>query len=194
MSSYPGSQTKITLTHDKDATADLKMRFITQVLSKEMQISRLELLLNEMGMGAKIGSIDLTIDDGNAVTAVGAVTFSNFNTANDTFLINGVTMTAVASAATPQQWNVGASATAQAANFATAVAAANNALITGHITAVATTSIVNFSAAIAGVAGNAVTIAKGVDAGTVMTATGARLTTGAAATTSNVASQYKHGV
>lgn len=191
---YPGSQTKITLTHDKETTADLKMGFITQVLSKEMQISRLELLLNEIGMGNRNGTIALTIDDGNPVAAVGSLTFTNISTANDTFLINGVTMTAVASAATPQQWNVGASATAQAANFVTAVAAANNALISGHVTAVAATSIVTFSAAISGLAGNAVTIAKGVDSATVMTASGGRLAGGTAATNSNAASTYSHGV
>ena len=192
MSSYPGSQTKITLTHDKESTADLKMKLITQVLSPQLQVSRLVLLLQELGMGSRNGSIDLTVDDGNAVTATASVTFTGTPSVGDTIVLNGVQMTAVASGATPQQWNVGASATAAAANVATAVAAANSALISGLVTAVASTSIVTFSAVFAGLAGNTVTIASTTGAN--IAVSGARLVGGLAATTSNVASTYKHGV
>ena len=192
MSSYPGSQTKITITHDKEATGDLVSQFITSVMSKQMLVSRLENLLNALGLN-RMGQIGVVIDDGNAVSAIGSVTFSSFNTANDTFLINGATLIAVASGATANQWNVGASATAQATNFASAIAASNTALIAPYITAVATTSVVNFTAAIAGLAGNTVTIAKGTDGGSVMTVSGARLTGGLAPTTSS-SSSYKFGV
>lgn len=194
MASYPGSQTKITLTHDKESTADLKMKFITQVLSPQMQIGRLVHLLQEIGMGSRNGSIDVTIDDGNPVTATGSVTFSNISTSADTFIVNGVTLTAIASATTNNQWSVAASATAQATAFALAVNSSTSGLISGYITAVASTSVVTFSSVFSGLAGNAQTIAKGTDTGSVMAVSGARLTGGLAATTSNVASTYKHGV
>ena len=194
MASYPGSQTKITLTHDKESTADLKMKLITQVLSPQMQISKLQHLLSELGMGARNGSIDVTIDDGNPVTATGSVTFSNISTSLDTFTVNAVVFTAIAVTVANNQFGVAASATAQASSFAAAINASTSALVSGYITAVASTSVVTFSSVFTGLAGNTQTIAKGTDTGSVMTVSGARLTAGAAATTSNVASTYKHGV
>jgi phage tail sheath gpL-like len=190
---YPGSQTKITITHDREATGDLQSQYITQVMSKEMQISQLQSLINAVGAGARNAQIALVIDDGNPVSASGTITLSGVGAANDTILINGVTFTAQASGATGNQWNVGASATLSAANIAAAINASASALVNQHVTASAASGVVTIRAAIAGLAGNAVTIAKGVDAGTVMTVSGARLTGGVAATNSSSVS-YNHGV
>lgn len=194
MATYPGSQTKITLTHDREATGDLVSQFVTQVMSKEMQIARLEALLDGLASGARNGSVDVTIDDGNGVKASGTVVFSGINTANDTFTLNGVTMTAVASASVNNQWSVAASATAQATAFAAAVNASTTSLISGQVVAVASGSTVTMTSQVAQIWGNAVTTAKGTDAGSVMTVSGARLTGGLAPTNPTVAPTYKHGV
>lgn len=134
---------------------------------------------NELAYGlAQPPSIAINIR-GNATPASGTVIFSAINTANDTFLINGVTLTCVASGATNNQWNVGTTATTQAANFAAAVNASTTNLITGQVIATAASGTVTITSLWWGLSGNQCTIAKGTDAGTVMTVSGARLTGGA---------------
>lgn len=123
--------------------------------------------------------VGVSVDDA-ATPASGTIVFSGAGAANDTVLINGVTFTAVASGATGNQWNVGASATASAANLAAAINASASALVSGHVSAVAAAGTVTITSKVRGVYGNAVTIAKGTDAGSVMTVSGARLTGGAA--------------
>lgn len=123
-------------------------------------------------------SIALNIK-GNATAASGSVAFSNTSSANDTVLVNGVTFTAVASGATGNQWNIGASATASAANLSTTINASTTAMVTGIVTSSASVGTLTFSSIDFGIFGNTTTIAKGVDAGSVMTVSGARLTGGA---------------
>jgi phage tail sheath gpL-like len=115
----------------------------------------------------------------NQVQASGTIAFSGVASANDTVLINGVTFTAVASGATGNQWNIGASATASAANLATAINGSVTSLVSGYVTASAATGTLTITSAFYGLTGNQCTIAKGVDAGPVMTVSGARLTGGA---------------
>lgn len=191
---YPGPQTKITITHDRELATDLQSQFITQVMSKEMQIGQLERMINAIGAGARIASIAMTIDDGTAVAASDTLTLTNFNTAADTILINGVTMTCVASGAVNNQWNVAASASLQATEIARAINASTTSLISGQVVASAVGAVVTLTSAFVGVAGNAVTTAKGVDAGSVMTFSAARLAGGVASASSASAPLYKHGV
>jgi len=106
------------------------------------------------------------------------VTFSGVGQANDTIIINGVTFTAVASGATGNQWNVGASATLSAAALAAAINASATALISGYVTAEAVSGVVTITAAKAGRNGNCMTLAEGVDGLTHMAVSGARLTGG----------------
>ena len=75
-----------------------------------------------------------------------------------------------------------ASATASAANLSAAINASETALVSGTVSASAATGTVTITALVKGQLGNAVTIAKGVDAGSVMTVSGARLTGGSNAT------------
>lgn len=183
------AQTKITITHDKEVAGDLQQHFITSVMSKEMQIPKLETLLNQIGLGSRNAAIAMTIDDGTAAAATGTVTLSGAGTAGDTVVINGVTLTAVASGAVNNQWNVGASATASAANLAAAIVASTSPLVSGTVTASSLAGVVTLTAAAVGLLGNAVTLAA-TGAGT---ASGARLT-GGTASGSALSSLYKHGV
>lgn len=135
-----------------------------------------------MVSGTETGRIVAVSVDDNATPATGTIVFSAAGAASDTVLVNGATFTAVASGATGNQWNVGASATLSVANLATAINASATALVSGQVSASAATGTLTISSLFRGVYGNAVTIAKGVDAGTVMTVSGARLLGGAADT------------
>lgn len=117
--------------------------------------------------------------EGNKVQASGTVIFSDHATANDTFLINGVTFTAKASGAGANEFNVGTTAAASATNLAAAINASVTALVLGQVTASVASGTVTITSRFYGVAGNATTIAKGVDSGSVMTVSGARLVNGA---------------
>jgi hypothetical protein len=116
---------------------------------------------------------------GNQTQATGTLTFSAVSTANDTFLINGVTFTAVASGATGNQWNVSTTATLQAAAFAAGVNGSVSGLVAGQVIATSVLGVVTIASAYYGIEGNQTTIAKGTDTGSVMTVSGARLTGGA---------------
>jgi phage tail sheath gpL-like len=178
------SKTTVTITHNLETTADLKHLYQAAAFERARQSNLLQQLLSQLEGGARMGSMDVTMDDGDAVAASGTITLSGVGAANDTILINGVTFTAQASGATGNQWNVGASATASAAAIAAAITASATALVSGHVTATSSLGVVTITSKIRGVYGNAVTIAKGVDAGSVMTVSGARLTAGAASANS----------
>lgn len=132
----------------------------------------------ELAMSSSIPpQIAITIQE-NKTQATGSFTFSNTATANDTVLVNGVTFTYVASGATGNQVNRGASATDSAANLATVINASASALITAYVTAAAALGVCTITSSFYGTSGNQVTIAEGVDAGSVILASGARLTAG----------------
>lgn len=137
---------------------------------------------SELAASASLPPAINIVVDGNQVSASGTITFSGVSTANDTVLINGVTFTTVASGATGNQWNIGADATASAANLAIAINASATALVNQFVTAASVAGVLTITAANGGVQGNSITIAEGVDAGSVMTVSGARLTAGAADT------------
>ena len=175
-------QTKITLVHDKEAAGDLQSQFQTQAFTKESHVAGLEMLLQQIVIGIRNASVTTVIDNGDAVSASDTLTLTGVSTAADTILINGVTLTAVASGAVNNQWNVQGSAALQATEIARAINASSNSLVSGHVSAAAVGAVVTLTAVIPGVAGNAVTTAKGTDAGSVMTFSAARLAGGLAAT------------
>lgn len=115
--------------------------------------------------------------------ATGTLTLASV-VATNSFVINGVTFTAVASGATGNQFNVGVSDTATAANAAAAVNASASALVSGNAGVIATSAlgVVTLTAKTAGVTGNAITLAGGTN----ITASGARLTGGSDGTTTTV--------
>lgn len=118
---------------------------------------------------------------GNEVQASGTLIFDTV-VATDAFVINGVTFTAVASGATGNQFNVGADDVETAENAAAAINASATALINGYVTAtgaagLTTTGVVTITSAFYGLAGNMTTL---VSNDATITASGARLTGGAA--------------
>jgi phage tail sheath gpL-like len=113
------------------------------------------------------------------VQASGTITFSAAATANDTLIINGVTFTAKASGAGANEFNVGLTATASATNLAASINASVTALVSGYVTASSALGVVTVTSAFYGTSGNQATIAEGVDSGSVITVSGARLTAGA---------------
>jgi phage tail sheath gpL-like len=138
-------------------------------------INKLQNYLGSLATGVRSASVVTRVV---AVQATGTITFSDTGAADDTVLINGVTFTAKASGATGNEWNVGASATLSAAALAAAINASATALVNEHVTASADSGVVTITAINAGHSGNAITIAEGVDSGTDMAVSGARLTGG----------------
>lgn len=177
-----GSQTKITLTHDQETTGDLQLKMITERMSKTSRATALQNWLARISSALSNAKISATIDDGNGVAATATITFTGANTTSDTVLINGVTMTSVASGPANNQWADGSSASTAAANLAAAINASTTSLISGQVSAAAAGAVVTITSLFPGLAGNAVTVAKGTDAGAVMTVSGARLTGGTAPT------------
>ena len=108
------------------------------------------------------------------VAATGTITGSSV-VATNTFTINGVTFTAVASGATGNQFNVGMSDNATMANAATAVNGSVSVGVTGVVTAAAvSTNVMTITATTPGSAGNAITITGTTN----LVASGAHLTGG----------------
>lgn len=127
------------------------------------------------GLPASIALSILT----NATRASGTFTYSSFATVNDVITISNVNFTAVATGATGNQFNVGSDATTQAANLAAAVNGSVTALIAGYVTASSALGVCTITSTNYGIYGNTLTMAKGLDAGTVVTVSGSKLTGGA---------------
>ena len=132
-------------------------------------LNRLSAFLQAVNAGAYPASAVLR--ETGAVKASGTFTLATV-IATDAVSINGVTFTAVASGATGDQFNVGASDALTAANLAAAINASATELVSEHVTASAADEVVTVTAKFAGHAGNAITIAS---ADATITASGARL-------------------
>lgn len=171
---------KLSVRTGKDA-ATLARDYQRSVSAKYPALQSISQLIQSVLSGNESGSpsVGVSVEE-NEDKATGTITFGGAGAANDTVLINGVTFTAVASGASGNQWNVGGTAAQSAENLAAAINASATDLVNKHVTATAASGVVTLTAAIPGHAGNAVTIAEGVDAGLVMSVSGPRLTGGAA--------------
>ena len=167
------AQAILVLTHSETDT-DIK-RLLQLADAKYAMPDHLSNYLHALGGGVRKASLEV---DAAMVYASGTITFSAVASANDTLLVNGVTFTAKASGAGANEFNIGASATASATNLAASINASVTALVSGYVTAASAAGVVTVSAARAGTAGNTSTIAEGVDGGSVITVSGARLTGG----------------
>ncbi len=118
------------------------------------------------------------------VKATGTFIFASV-IATDVIAINGVDFTCVASGATGNQFNVGMTDTATAANAVIAINASATALASGQAGVVATSSVatITLTAKQPGVSGNAITITT---PDVTITPSGARLTGGTDGTTYSV--------
>jgi phage tail sheath gpL-like len=181
----------ITITTGNEAVQTIKDVFLKSTTNARGEALNLINYFQAAASGERTCSFDVQVNGGASVAASGTITLSSFNTASDTIIINGVTLTCVASGATNNQWNVKASASAQATEIARAINASSTSLVSGTQTASAAGGVVTITAATKGIGGNAITLAKGVDAGSVMTVSGTGRLTGGTATTANV---YHFGI
>lgn len=135
---------------------------------KKETLAQLVSWLEGYAMGLRSGgTVDAQQNGGTAVAASGTLTLaSSSGTVGGS--INGVSVTVA--------W--GTSDTATATALAAAINASVNALVAGHVTATSLNGVVTVTAANKGIVGNAITLAA---SGTNVTASGARLTGGTAA-------------
>lgn len=111
----------------------------------------------------------------NQTRATGTLTFGSAGNATDTIVINGHTITQVASGATGPQINIGADATATALNLKNYLNQASVQALTG-VSATSAAGVVTLTALVGGTAGNSITT---TETGSTVTASGATLTGGA---------------
>lgn len=187
-------QTIITVTHGNEAYQTAKDLLLKPSSKPRQAMVWFSRFFDAVSLGNRSAKVAAYVTTGDQTTATGTFTFSGISTANDTILVNGVTFTAVASGATNNQFNVGTTATTQAANLVSAINASTTALVSGTVTASNLAGVVTVTAKVSGQVGNAITIAKGTDAGTVCTVSGARLTGGADPTTVSTTSTFRAGV
>lgn len=190
----------MTITTGNEALQTIKDIFLKSTTAQRQAARNIGNYIEAAALGDRTCSIDVQVNGGAAVSATGTIAFSGVSTAADTILINGVTLTAVAAGAVNNQWNVKGTAALQAAEVVRAINASTTALVSGTVIASVTGgTTVTLTAAqkvggvvvvAPGVLGNAITIAKGTDAGAVMTVSGARLT-GGLATSANL---YRFGL
>lgn len=109
------------------------------------------------------------------VAASATLTFAS-TVATNTFTINGVEFECVASGATGNQFNIGASDALTAAAASAAVNASVTALIAGYVTASVSGAVVTITSDFPGLAGNQVTLSSSAN----ITSSAARLGSGAA--------------
>lgn len=120
----------------------------------------------------------ITVTDGTTCAyASQTVTFSAPTALNDTLTIGGIAFTAKTSGATGNQWNIGASATLDAAACAAAINA--NTTINKVLTATSSSGVLTLTMKIPGNVGNLITLAK---SSTALTLGGAALAGGASST------------
>ncbi len=111
------------------------------------------------------------------VAASGTVTCGTSVDADDTVTIGGIALTAKASGAVADQWNLSANATTCATNLAAAINASTTVGLVGCVSATSDGAVVTITATQPGKIGNAITLASsdGVD----LVVSGARLASGA---------------
>jgi phage tail sheath gpL-like len=165
-----------TLIFSHDAvSADVQQTLHAEANYRELAAAKIKQYVDRHVSGVRPAAVKTRI---NAAKASGTITFSGTGAANDTVIVNGVTFTAVASGATGNQWNVGASATLSGDALAAAINASATALVVNNVTAANVAGVVTITAVDPGTMGNCVTIAEGVDASSHMAVSGARLTGG----------------
>lgn len=140
----------IQVEHQK-AAASLLNTLDPQTASPRQSLRRLADFIRGMAGGAYRGITQLRV---GAVKATATLTFTGAPTADETFVVCGVTFTAKDSGASGDQFDIGGSVTATAANVVTAVNASASAGVTGSVLASSSAGVVTFTALVAGTAGN----------------------------------------
>lgn len=140
---------------DHDST-QLQAILSKDTTAKDEVIHEFINVLEGLAVGAYNGALNVKI---GAVPASLSGTFTGDPAADETVTINGVTFTAKASGATGNQFNIGASVTAHAANLAAAINASATAGIADVIRASSELGVITLTSKQAGKIGNAVVVA-----------------------------------
>jgi len=186
-------QTNITITHGGEAQNTIKAKFCKDSSLKFETLHEVENFLSQIAGGTRRASFTTQVTSGDQVYATGTFTFTGHSTASDTVTVGGVTFTAESSGATGNQWNVGTTATQTATNLAAAINGSATAAVKGSVTATSAAGVVTIKAIFPGNLGNFFTIAKGTDSGSVCTASGSTLASGAQPATINAGGTYHFG-
>lgn len=150
--------TKMILEIETEETAADQLDFyITSAVGAHNAAQRLERLFQKLEAGALAGAVNIKTA---AVQAQVLGTFTSFPANNDTIVINGVTFTAKTSGATGDQFNLGASATAAAANLVAAVNASATAGVKDVVILSNVAGVVTFKSKQAGKVGNAIVLSE----------------------------------
>jgi len=142
----------ITITINSSATADR----IASILNARTGLANENLNNLSALIDAINGQSAVDLTDGEIVVgelASGLVTFTGNPSNDETCTINGVVFTAKTSGATGNQFNIGASVTAHAANLAAAVNASTTAGIKDVISATSSLGVVTLTSKVAGESG-----------------------------------------
>ena len=161
----------IVITHGStESQADIENRL--EAVDSKDALSKLAAYLESLVAGFKDGVVEVAA--GDAVRASGTFTFDTL-AADDTIVINGVTLTAKESPAGESQFGLGADDDEAAENAAAKINAHSSALLSGLVTASAASGVVTVTVKQPGKMGNCVTLSATGGA----TASGARATGGA---------------
>lgn len=158
------STSRIVMTIDTNLPVGTLRNILADSASRPLEeASKVENFFRGLKAGARAAIVNSGAADSGGVDALSAsqtATFSTFATALDTVTINGVVLTAVASGATNNQWNITASASGDAANLAAAINASTSANLSGVVHASSLAGVVTVTCNIPGVIGNVLTISK----------------------------------
>lgn len=138
-----------------DPAATVKNKLDLQTGAPVRNLGNLRNYIDQFISGVTSSSISIVT---TAVSASLAGTFTGQPTNLDTAVINGVTFTAVTSGPTANQFALGASPTAAAANFAAAINASTSAKIAGQISATSAAGVITLTAIVPGTGGNLFTV------------------------------------
>lgn len=181
------SQTTITITHDKEATVDLKNQYQVGMSGQPRFAARaLQRLFATLEIGQRMGTVVHVIDDGDAVAASGTITLSSF-VAADTFTIGTQTFTSSAAPAGANQFLSTGGDTVVAAAAVVKINA--HASLLGVVTATSALGVITVTSAVKGLIGNQIGIAISAHG----SVSAAKLASGTASANS-VSQSYAFGV
>jgi len=123
--------------------------------AQQFDLTQLVKLLGDMQDSAQVAYAKVST---GAIQASGTITLSSM-VATDTVTVNGVVFTCVSSGAGANQFNVGLSDTATAANLAASINASITAKVINVVSATSVAAVVTVTAVQPGLAGNMNTIA-----------------------------------
>lgn len=144
-------------------TLEDDVNYITSLYQQESsayseEATGLQNLFAALGSGAKVGKVDVTAYSATPTAAARAVTLDNAAlSAADTITIGGVVVTARASGATGNEFNIGGSSSASATNFAALVNSSSS--FQYLVSASAASAVVTLTSLVKGSIGNLITLA-----------------------------------